>query len=97
MRITLVDRRNHHVFQPLLYQVATAGLAAPDIAAPIRHILRGQRNATVILAEVTGFDLRRRKVRLDRRRARLRLRWWSPRGPATRTSATTTGDATRRG
>ncbi len=64
VRITLVDRRNHHVFQPLLYQVATAGLAAPDIAAPIRHILRSQRNAAVILAEVTGFDLRRQKVKL---------------------------------
>ena len=62
--ITVVDRRNHHVFQPLLYQVATAGLSAPDIAAPIRHILRGQRNAAVILAEVTGFDLRARKVLL---------------------------------
>jgi NADH dehydrogenase len=64
VRITLVDRRNHHVFQPLLYQVATAGLAAPDIAAPIRHILRSQRNAAVILAEVTGFDLRRQIVTL---------------------------------
>lgn len=64
VRITLVDRRNHHVFQPLLYQVATAGLAAPDIAAPIRHILRSQRNAAVILAEVTGFDLWRRIVTL---------------------------------
>ena len=65
MRITLVDRRNHHLFQPLLYQVATAGLAAPDIAAPIRHILRRQRNATVILAEVTGVDLRRQKIAID--------------------------------
>ena len=65
VRITLVDRRNHHVFQPLLYQVATAGLAAPDIAAPIRHILRRQRNAAVILAEVTGFDLRHQKITLD--------------------------------
>jgi NADH dehydrogenase len=64
VRLTLVDRRNHHVFQPLLYQVATAGLAAPDIAAPIRHILRSQRNAAVILAEVTGFDLRRQKATL---------------------------------
>jgi NADH dehydrogenase len=64
LRITLVDRRNHHVFQPLLYQVATAALAAPDIAAPIRHILRSQRNAAVILAEVTGFDLRRRRMTL---------------------------------
>jgi NADH dehydrogenase len=62
--ITVVDRRNHHVFQPLLYQVATAGLSSADIAAPIRHILRGQANATVILGEVTGFDLRAQKVRL---------------------------------
>ena len=62
VRITLVDRRNHHVFQPLLYQVATAGLAVPDISAPIRHILRSQRNAHVILAEVTGFDLERREI-----------------------------------
>jgi NADH dehydrogenase len=63
--LTLVDRRNHHVFQPLLYQVATAGLAAPDIAAPIRHILRGQRNASVMLAEVNGFDLRHQTVTTD--------------------------------
>src|SRR5687767_5540898 len=62
VRITLVDRRNHHVFQPLLYQVATAGLAGPDVAARIRHVLRSQRNAAVILAEVTGFDLPRRIV-----------------------------------
>jgi NADH dehydrogenase len=65
VRITVVDRRNHHVFQPLLYQVATAGLASPDIAAPIRHILRGQRNASTILAEVTGFDLRHQTIQLD--------------------------------
>jgi NADH:quinone reductase (non-electrogenic) len=65
VRLTLVDRRNHHVFQPLLYQVATAGLAVPDIAAPIRHILRSQRNAAVILAEVTGFDLRHRKITIS--------------------------------
>jgi NADH dehydrogenase len=63
--LTVIDRRNHHVFQPLLYQVATAGLAAPDISAPIRHILRKQRNATVILAEVAGFDLPGRRVLLD--------------------------------
>ena len=49
VRITLVDRTNHHLFQPLLYQVATAGLSAPDIAAPLRHILRKQKNATVLL------------------------------------------------
>jgi NADH dehydrogenase len=54
--ITLVDRCNHHLFQPLLYQVATAGLAAPSIAAPLRHILRRQRNVTVQLGTVTGID-----------------------------------------
>jgi len=53
------------VFQPLLYQVATAGLSAPDIAAPIRHILRRQKNATVLLAEVTKVDLARRTLQLD--------------------------------
>jgi NADH dehydrogenase len=52
VRITLIDRHNHHLFQPLLYQVATAGLSAPDIAAPLRHILRAQRNVEVQLGEV---------------------------------------------
>lgn len=56
VRITLIDRRNHHLFQPLLYQVATAGLSAPDIAAPLRHILRRQANVEVRLAEVTRID-----------------------------------------
>jgi len=54
--ITLVDRRNHHLFQPLLYQVATAALSPAQIAQPIRAVLRRQRNATVILDEVTGID-----------------------------------------
>lgn len=62
-RITLVDRRNHHLFQPLLYQVATASLAAPSIAAPLRHILRRQRNLTVLLEEASGVDLTARQVR----------------------------------
>jgi len=61
--ITLVDRSNHHLFQPLLYQVATAGLAAPSIAAPLRHILRKQRNVTVLMGEVAAIDLARRTVR----------------------------------
>lgn len=56
VRITLIDRRNHHLFQPLLYQVATAGLSAPDIAAPLRHILRRQANVEVRLAEITRID-----------------------------------------
>ena len=65
--ITLIDRCNHHLFQPLLYQVATAGLAAPSIAAPLRHILRKQRNVTVLLADVGAVDLDRRCVSVGER------------------------------
>jgi NADH dehydrogenase len=65
--ITLIDRCNHHLFQPLLYQVATAGLAAPSIAAPLRHILRRPRNVTVIMGEVTGIDTAARSVSLRER------------------------------
>jgi len=64
LRVTLVDRSNHHLFQPLLYQVATGGLSAPSIAAPIRHMLRKQRNATVLMAEVVGIDKDARRVTL---------------------------------
>ncbi len=64
VRITLIDRRNHHLFQPLLYQVATAGLSAPDIAAPLRHILRRQANVEVRLAEVTAVDASARRLHL---------------------------------
>lgn len=60
--ILLIDRSNHHTFQPLLYQVATAGLASPSIAAPLRHILRDQRNVTVLLGEVTSIDLTAHEV-----------------------------------
>ena len=63
--ITLVDRTNHHLFQPLLYQVATAGLSAPAIAAPIRHLFRGQRNVTSLLGEVTRIDPAAREVHLS--------------------------------
>ena len=66
--ITLIDRTNHHLFQPLLYQVATAGLSPADIASPIRGILRGQKNAKVILAEVSGVDSARKEVIADGRR-----------------------------
>ena len=62
VRVTLVDRRNHHLFQPLLYQVATAGLSPADIAYPIRSVLRRQRNAHVILADATGVDVARREL-----------------------------------
>jgi NADH dehydrogenase len=64
VEVTVVDRTNHHLFTPLLYQVATAGLSAPSIAAPIRHIHAAQKNATVLLGDAAGFDLARRQVRL---------------------------------
>ena len=64
VRITLVDRGNHHLFQPLLYQVATAGLSAPDIAAPLRQILRRQKNVVVRMATVAGVDAAGRRIEL---------------------------------
>src|SRR5215510_5599422 len=67
VEITLIDRSNHHLFQPLLYQVATAGLAAPSIAAPLRYMLRKQRNVTVLMGEVTNIDMAARSVRVDGR------------------------------
>ncbi|MEJ0088851.1 MAG: NAD(P)/FAD-dependent oxidoreductase [Limisphaerales bacterium] len=66
-RITLVDRTNHHLFQPLLYQVATCGLSAPDIAQPIRAILSEREDITVLLDQVTGFDLALKKVQLEKK------------------------------
>jgi NADH dehydrogenase len=70
--ITVVDKTNHHLFQPLLYQVATAGLSAPSIAAPIRHLFRRQRNVTTLLGEVVAIDPQARTVTL---RDGARLRW----------------------
>jgi len=64
VRVTLVDRTNHHLFQPLLYQVATAALSAPDISSPIRSVLRGQRSTEVLLGEVAAADLASRELRL---------------------------------
>src|SRR4051812_39031986 len=61
-RITVVDRTNHHLFQPLLYQVAMAGLSAPDIAQPIRSILSTRPNLEVVLDEVSSIDLTQRRV-----------------------------------
>jgi NADH dehydrogenase len=63
--VTVIDRTNHHLFTPLLYQVATAGLSAPAIAGPIRHILAQQRNVTVLMADVKDIDPAGKKVRLD--------------------------------
>jgi NADH dehydrogenase len=65
-RITLVDRTNHHLFQPLLYQVAACGLSAPDIAQPIRSILSDHPDITVLLDQVAGFDLAQKKVMLEK-------------------------------
>ncbi|MDF2773585.1 MAG: Pyridine nucleotide-disulfide oxidoreductase, FAD/NAD(P)-binding domain protein, partial [Geminicoccaceae bacterium] len=63
--VTIIDRNNHHTFQPLLYQVATATLNPSDITAPIRHVVRKQRNVLVLLAEVTAIDLAARLVSID--------------------------------
>jgi NADH dehydrogenase len=65
VRVTVIDRKNHHLFQPLLYQVATAALSPGDIAHPIRAILNRQRNVRVLLAEATGVDLATKKVILS--------------------------------
>jgi NADH:ubiquinone reductase (H+-translocating) len=68
VEVTVIDRRNYHLFQPLLYQVATAALSPADIATPIRSILRAQKNATVLLGRVIGIDTAARRVELDDRR-----------------------------
>src|SRR6266516_907818 len=65
VRVTLLDRRNFHLFQPLLYQVATAALNPSDIAAPIRGVLRRQKNTTVLLADVESVDVPGKRVRTD--------------------------------
>ena len=67
VKVTLIDRRNHHLFQPLLYQVATAALNPSDIASPIRHILRKQANASVVLGEVTSIDTDKKRIVVDER------------------------------
>ncbi|MEY4583263.1 MAG: hypothetical protein RL701_7966, partial [Pseudomonadota bacterium] len=65
VRITLIDRSNHHLFQPLLYQVATAALSAPDVSTPIRKLLRKQRNATVWMSNVQRIDVENKRIELD--------------------------------
>src|SRR5438046_2432397 len=72
LRVTLLDRHNYHLFQPLLYQVATASLSPGDIASPIRWVLRRQENVQVLLAEARAIDVAARRT--DRRRARGRAR-----------------------
>jgi NADH dehydrogenase len=65
VQVTVVDRKNHHVFQPLLYQVALAVLSPAEITSPVRAVLRNASNTEVLLGEVTGFDLEKRRVRID--------------------------------
>src|SRR6266550_4937137 len=65
VEVTVIDRQNHPCFQPLLYQVATAALSPADVAWPIRAILRRQKNARVLMAEVCGIDIANRRVRTD--------------------------------
>src|SRR5688500_2346383 len=65
VEVTVLDRNNHHLFTPLLYQVATAGLSAPSIAGPVRHILAGQRNTTVLLGASQAILPAEKKVRLE--------------------------------
>src|ERR1700742_4314615 len=67
-QVTVVDRTNHHLFQPLLYQVATAGLSTPEIAQPIRSILADHNNVTVLMDEAVDCDLARREVVLKTKR-----------------------------
>src|SRR5438093_9552431 len=62
VRVTVIDRYNYHLFRPMLYQVATGLLSADEVAAPIRSILRKQKNTEVLMAEVTGVDTRTRRV-----------------------------------
>ena len=97
VEVTLVDRQNFHLFQPLAYQVATGALSPAEIAVPLRSVLKRQKNAHVLLAEVAGFDLDARQVVVGIcRTARAAgcfptTRSSSRAGRATRTSATTSG------
>ena len=91
VRVTLVDRHNHHVFQPLLYQVATAALSPGDIASPIRWILRRQRNTRVLLAEAQNIDTAARRVDLDHGASLDYDYLIVAAGSSTRTSGTTSG------
>ena len=64
-RITLIDRQNHHLFQPLLYQVATGGLALPEISEPIRTILADRKDIQVLMDEVQSIDVEAKQIRLE--------------------------------
>src|SRR5947209_9381445 len=66
VEVTVVDRTNHHLFQPLIYQLSAGGLSSGEVAAPIREMLKRQPNATTVMAAVTGVEVDRRQVVLDR-------------------------------
>lgn len=83
VEVVVIDRRNHHCFQPLLYQVATAALSPADIAWPIRGILRGQANATVLMAEIAAIDPQARVAPFPESRPR-RSRWAATSPPSSR-------------
>ena len=91
VQITLVDRKNHHTFQPLLYQVATAGLSPAEIAAPIREILARHENVEVLLGEVVNFDLQNNTSSNCMASSSRMTIWWSRQEPATPTSDTMNG------
>jgi NADH:ubiquinone reductase (H+-translocating) len=76
--VTLIDQHNYHLFQPLLYQVATAGLSPADIASPIRSIMRKARNVNVVLAKVSGIAAERREVLAEGRQYHCRQRGRAP-------------------
>ena len=88
--VLVIDRNNYHLFQPLLYQVASAALAPADIAQPIRTVLRHQKNASVMLAEVTGIDLTAHRCSPRSATSPTTISS-SPRARSTTTSATKTG------
>jgi NADH:ubiquinone reductase (H+-translocating) len=91
VRVTVIDRRNHHTFQPLLYQVANAVLSPADIAAPIRHVLRHDRRTEVLLAEVVDVDVDGRAVVLADGAESPTTSSSSPPAPRITTSATRSG------
>ena len=99
--VLMIDRRNHHIFQPLLYQVATAVLSPAEIAAPIRQLEAKQRNVSVVLAEVTGVDVASRTIEAALPGAGVRKiafdYWWSRPACAPATSGTTSSRDRRRG
>ena len=94
--VTLIDRQNHHLFQPLLYQVATAGLSPAEIAWPVRHLFRGQRNTRVLMGEVDGRRSRRGGWSCSATGPSPTTTWCSRPARRMGTSATMTGRPTRR-